>query len=317
MTPLDRKRIGALLLVSSLILTACGSQATPTPQPTAPPQPTEVPPTITSEPTEEPAPPPTPAPEKNFSSDRAKEISARGTLQVGVRNNSLPPFITVEGGHSGFEVELTQAIIEWLFEGQVTAEWVGVATGDRFSALADGSIDILVRNTTHTLSREADALWSDPYFIAGLRLLVREGEGISGLSDLDGRGVSVVEGTATQTILAEEAANAGVDIKEVAVTNNDEALAALANGDADAFFADWLYLLFTTQGDPAYQTVGELYDRQPIAIGIPLGEEDFREDINRALRAIAGDGTYEAIYSRWFPEPPPWTMEEMLNALPK
>ncbi len=98
--------------------------------------------------------------------------------------------------------------------------------------------------------------------------------------------------------------------------SNDAALSAFSEGEADAYVSDWVHLMSLIQEDPSYQIVGEFLSRQPFAMGIRIGEEKFRDDINRALRAIVEDGTYENIYTRWIIDPHPWTLEEMLSEPP-
>lgn len=316
--PHHRRNI-AIFVGLFFVLAACSSQAetqpppenTPTPANTSLPEATDLP-EPTNEPTEE---PPT-VPQTMFSSDRAQQISDAGVIRVGVRPNSLSPFIEVEGGHTGFEVELVEAMVEWLFAGSVEIEWVGVSTGERFSGLDEGQFDLLARTVIHTQSRDGVALWSNPYFIGGLRLLVREEEGISSFAELDGKRVSVLEGTNVQEIVRTVAISSGIEIVEVISDTNDAAIAAFANGDADAFVSDWIFLLSLSSDEPSFQIVGDFLTRQPFAMGIPLGEETFQEDVNQALRAIVENGTYDSIYDRWFTEPHPWTLDEMLQEPP-
>lgn len=310
-----RHRGFAILIGLLFILTACGSQAENQPPPADTPISTNTsPPPATDAP--EPALEPTSTPESRYSSEKAEQIDASGVIRIGVRNGSLPPFIEVEGGHTGFEVELAEAIVEWMFEGAVEIEWVGISAGERFSALNEGQFDLLVRTVVHNQSRDEVALWSNPYFIGGLRLLVREGEGISSFADLDGKRVSVLEGTTLQETVRTVAATSGIEIIEVISGSNDTAIAAFVDGEADAFVSDWAFLLFMFSDEPSYQIVGDFLIRQPFAMGITNGEEAFQEDVNHALHAIVEDGTYDSIYDRWFSDPHPWTLDEMLEEPP-
>ncbi len=311
----QRPIVFCYVLLFVLAVTACGAQpGSPSPAADSPVPTSTSPPAATE--TVEPAPEPTPTAESRYVSDLAQRVLDRGTIRIGTRTNSLLPFIDVEGDYSGFEAELAESIVGWLFEGAVTIEWIGLSAGERFTALADERIELLIRTTVHTQSRDAVALWSDPYFIGGLRLLVRDGEGITDFIDLAGKRVSVVEGTPTQSAVQTKAASLDIEVVEVISDSNDAAISAFNAGEADAFVSDWVLLMTLKRDDPSYRIVGEFLSRQPFAIGVRLGEEAFRDDINRALRAVVEDGTYEGIYARWIDDPHPWTLDEMLSEPP-
>jgi len=257
-------------------------------------------------------------------SERAAQITAQGTIRVGVHESpGLWPLSICQGdSYSGFEIDLAQEIVKRLFDGQVSIEWVPLTAAERLPMLESGEIDFLIRNTTHILSREAVGLWTSNYFLDGSRLLVRRGAGITGIGDLDGGRVSVVAGTKWETDLHEAADAAGVQITAVSFEDWDAAFAAFTEGRTDAFIYDWSVLLASSQGVPAYQVVGEVLSTEslgtsePLAIGIPPNNSNFRNEVDGALQAIIADGTWQMFYDRWFPDPPPWTLGQMLAEPP-
>jgi ABC-type amino acid transport substrate-binding protein len=252
-----------------------------------------------------------------FSSARAQQILDSGVIRVGARNGSLPPFMLVEGGYSGFEVEVVEAMVDWLFAGAVEIEWIGIGSGERFSALNEGQFDLLARTVVHTQSRNEIASWTKPYFLGGLRMVVRQGEGIASFDDLEGKRVSILGGTTIEELVRALAGSKDMEIVEVINDSNDAALAAFTDGDADAYVYDWAFLLSRFGDDPTYEIVGGLLTIQPFAMGVALGEDDFVEDLNQALQAIVEDGTYDSIYDQWFAGASrPWSSEEMLNQPP-
>jgi ABC-type amino acid transport substrate-binding protein len=304
---------------------------TDTPVPTSTPRPkatpvsptdTPMPPTDTPVPT--PAKPTTTLAPGQLESERAAQITARGTIRVGVHESpGLWPLSIWQGDScSGFEIDLAQEIVKWLFDGKVSIEWVLLTAAERLQALESGQIDFLIRNTTHTRSREEFGLWTSNYFLDGSRLLVRQNEGYTGIEDLSGGSVSVVAGTKWETDLYEAADAIGVQITTVSFEDYDAAFAAFTEGRTDAFIYDWSVLLALSQGDPVYQVVGEILSSEslgtsePLAIGIPPNNPDFRNEVDGALQEIIADGTWQMFYDRWFPDPPPWTLEEMLAEPP-
>lgn len=130
--------------------------------------------------------------ETAVTSPLATTILENGVVRVGINADPLYPFIYLdEDAPRGFEIDLAQALVAQMFGEDMAIEWVSVTTENRLQALADGEIDLLIRNTTHTVSREADALWTRPYFLDGQRVLVTNGGGIEDIAQLDGEIICV------------------------------------------------------------------------------------------------------------------------------
>jgi ABC-type amino acid transport substrate-binding protein len=293
-----------LLVVGALTLGACGVVSTSTKENTPPTEP----PLLTST--------PSPTSESKYSSDRAAQIVDRGVIRVGVRNKSLPPFIMIGASPSGFEIDIIQAITDWLFDDHVTIQWFGTSAADTFSSLQENRFDLLIRTLVHSEARNDFALWSDPYWLSGLGTLVRTRDGIAGFAELDGKRVSTIEGLEIDTEVAKAAAAEGVEIIIVTDESHNKALGILRDGNADAYVNDWTLLMDVVQIEPYFEIIGDLIRSRPLAIALPLEENGFQDDINRGLRAIVDDGTFEEIYARWFSDSHPWTLEEMLNTPP-
>ena len=49
----------------------------------------------------------------------------------------------------------------------------------------------------------------------------------------------------------------------------------------------------------------------PIGIAFPLGEEDFRDEVNGVLSDMIADGTWQSLFDKWFGIEVPWNVEEM------
>lgn len=284
---------------------------TPTPAakatPTSPPTP--VLPTPTAEPTET---------EQDFSEQRV-QIQNRGKILVGIRHNDLYPMAFWQGtDYSGFEIELAKGIVKRLFGEQMVIEWIPLTASERFEAVDKGQVDFLIRLTTHTIARERLVLFTSNYFLDGMRLSVRQGEGIDGIEDLAGQtivtvNVETASGLTRESIVRQAAAASGV---EVNVIVEEDPYAALDEGRADAFASDWTGFGLYTSNYRAYQTVGGLLSKEPLAIAVSLNNSDFRDELDQTLLMMIEAGTWQAIYNRWFPTPPPWTVQEMLAEPP-
>jgi glutamine transport system substrate-binding protein len=80
---------------------------------------------------------------------------------------------------------------------------------------------------------------------------------------------------------------------------------ALMAGSVDAVLYDAPNVSYfaRTRGRGRVRTVGPLYEGQQYGIALVQGSP-WREAVNRALAAMRADGSYAAIYARWFGEAP-------------
>ena len=92
-------------------------------------------------------------------------------------------------------------------------DFVDLETADRFTALQSGEIDVLVRNTTWTASRDGaeGATFLQPNFYDGQGMMVAADSGFASVADMDGVIVCVAQGTTTEGNAAAEAARLGLD----------------------------------------------------------------------------------------------------------
>jgi general L-amino acid transport system substrate-binding protein len=83
-------------------------------------------------------------------------IKSRGQLVCGV-NTGLAGFSQADsqGNWSGLDVDVCRAIAAAILGDANKVKWVPLTAQARFTALQSGEIDILSRNTTWTLTRDA------------------------------------------------------------------------------------------------------------------------------------------------------------------
>jgi general L-amino acid transport system substrate-binding protein len=132
-------------------------------------------------------------------------VEARGKLIVGV-HGSLPGFGFLDaatGEFSGFDVDYGKAIAAAI---GVDVEYIPLTAGERLTALQAGQIDVLIRNTTWTLTRDSKELglnFCPTTFYDGQGFLVRKADNIRSIKDMDGATVCVTSGTTTEGNLAD------------------------------------------------------------------------------------------------------------------
>ena len=169
------------------------------------------------------------------------EVLDRGHVVVGVKD-SQPGFGNLEpdGTFSGQDVEFAHALAAALFGAADDVEFVVASASDRFELLASGEIDVLIRTTTWTSSRDIDlnSQFVATTFYDGQGILVRSDSPFQSVTDLQGATICVTGGTTTEINLESRLAELGVDHTALSFEGDPEILAAFSAGRCDAWTAD-------------------------------------------------------------------------------
>jgi general L-amino acid transport system substrate-binding protein len=167
-------------------------------------------------------------------------VLARGILIAGV-NSSLPGFGTLDtatGDFTGFDVDYARAIAAAI---GVEVEFIALTAGERFAALQTRQIDVLVRNTTWTLTRDSQDVAADfgpTTFYDGQGFIVRAADGISSLLDMDGATVCVTSGTTTEGNLADVFRQNGLELNTQVFSETEASFGAYEAGACDCYTSD-------------------------------------------------------------------------------
>lgn len=174
--------------------------------------------------------------------DTLAQVQERGTLKCG-GNANVPGFGFLDpdtGDFSGFDIDFCKAIAAAVL-GDAAAIEVTPTTGQsRFPTLQSGEVDVLIRNTTWTLSRDT-ALGFDfapVTFYDGQGMMVRKASGIETLADLEGGTVCVQSGTTTELNLAQYYEGIGVSIESLVFDDAVATREAYDSGACDGFTTD-------------------------------------------------------------------------------
>jgi len=84
------------------------------------------------------------------------DVKKRGTLNCGA-NGQLPGFglPDAQGNWTGIDVDMCRAVAAAIFNDPTKVKFAALTAKDRFTALQSGDVDLLVRNTTWTSSRDS------------------------------------------------------------------------------------------------------------------------------------------------------------------
>ena len=174
-------------------------------------------------------------------------VQARGTLKCGI-SGSLPGFseIQPDGTAVGFDADYCRAIAAAVLGDANAVEFTPLTAAERFDVLKAGEIDVLVRNTTYTQSRDASGEggvnvdFAPTTYYDGQQLMGPSARfsASSGPADVDGAILCTNAGTTTEKNITEWANVGGATISLETVEEFPEALEKLKAGQCDLVTTD-------------------------------------------------------------------------------
>lgn len=281
------KRLAALVAVLALVAAACGSDDTvDETTTTAAPDQTTVAPDV-GQPTGD---------------GTLAEVVARGRLVCGT-NATLAGFAFQEadGSFKGLDVDFCRAIAAAVLGDSEAVEYVALTAAARFTALQTSEIDVLIRNTTWTQTRDttlgadfAPTTFYDGQGIMGLTSLGFAGD--STVEDLEGATVCTNAGTTTELNMTEAARVAGTDITLQTFEDFDAVMANFAAGACDAVTTDKSGLISRKAvAEPAS------FQEDLVIFGLTLSKEPLGP-MYRTNDGVWGDIVNWVVYATWIAE---------------
>jgi general L-amino acid transport system substrate-binding protein len=175
------------------------------------------------------------------SAQTLNNVKQRGMLNCGA-NVSLAGFgiPDAQGNWTGLDVEYCRAIAAAIFNDPTKVKFVPLTAKDRFTALQSGDVDVLVRNTTWTLSRDTSLglNFTGVNYFDGQGFLIRKSLKVNSALELNDAAVCVQQGTTTELNLADYFRANKMKLKTVTFGSADETIKAYDAGRCDAFTTD-------------------------------------------------------------------------------
>ena len=220
------------------------------------------------------------------------DIKARGELICG-SNTGLTGFGAPDanGDWKGFDVDLCKALGAAVLGDASKVKFVPLTGETRFTALASGEVDVLVRNSTWTFSRDNDLKLD---FVAvnyydGQGFMVKKDLGVSSAKDLDGATVCIQTGTTTELNLADFFKSNNITYTPVTVADDSEAQRQYLSGACDAFTTDASGLAATraTMADPENHIIlPEIISKEPLGPAVRHGDNQWGDIVRWVYYAL-------------------------------
>jgi general L-amino acid transport system substrate-binding protein len=168
------------------------------------------------------------------------QVKTRGQLICGA-NPGLAGFGLPDdqGMYKGLDVDECKAIAAAIFNDPNKVKYLPINAKDRPTILASGEIDVLIRNTTWTLSRQTGGMFfTGINFYDGQGFMVRKKLDVASALKLDGASVCVQQGTTTELNLADYFRANNMKLEAVVFATDEEATKAYDSGRCDAYTTD-------------------------------------------------------------------------------
>ena len=208
-------------------------------------------------------------------------IKARGQLVCGT-NPSLPGFASTDsqGNWSGLDVDVCKAIAATLLSDASKIKWTPLNAAQRFAALQSGEVDVLARNTTWTLTRDASLglSFTGVTYYDGQGFMVTKKSKITSAKQLKGATVCVQSGTTTEKNLTDYSKANNLNMKSVVFETQEATNKAYFAGRCQAYTTDASGLASVRNkeaGNPEdHLILPDLISKEPLGPSVRRGDDE-------------------------------------------
>lgn len=226
------------------------------------------------------------------------DVKARGELLCGV-NPGLTGFAAPDanGNWSGFDVAVCRAVAAAVLGDGAKVRFVPTTGETRFTALSSGEVDLLVRNTTWTYSRDTDLGldFAGVNYYDGQGFIVRKDLGVTSAKELEGATVCIQTGTTTELNLADYFAANSMTYTPVAVQSNAEGEQQYLAGACDTYTTDASGLAATRASlatPEDHIILPEIISKEPLGPATRSGDSQWNDIVAWTLNALIAAEEY-------------------------
>jgi general L-amino acid transport system substrate-binding protein len=209
-------------------------------------------------------------------------------VNVGLGGFSMPDS---QGKWTGLDADMCAAIAAAVLGDSSKTKFVPLSAQQRFTALQSGEIDVLVRNSTITLQRDAGLgiQFTGVNFYDGQGFMVPKKSNVKALTELGGATICVAQGTTHEFNMAGYFRSRNLSIKPVVYESQDLMYEAFFGGRCDAMTQDSSALasaLATRNKSADYMVLPELISKEPLGPFVRRGEDQWAAVVRWVLYAM-------------------------------
>ena len=219
-------------------------------------------------------------------------VIARGYLLCGVKQTQpLFGFKENDGSVVGFDIEFCKAIAAAVLGDPTKVEYVDASDAStRFDLLVEGTIDVLIRTSTVTASRDRELGidFAQPTFYTGQGFLVRRDSGYDSTSDMGDAVICVPTGTTNEQSVADHFTEIGLSYDPRGGLSYDVSDAFFSRR-CDVLTADVSYLasVISVRHDGGdYKILSQIISKEPFAPGVRDYDSEWKDAVNWVVHGL-------------------------------
>lgn len=209
-------------------------------------------------------------------------IRQKGEISCGVSTGVIGFSAADSSGvWRGLDADVCRAIAAAVLGDPAKVRWVPLSSQQRFTALQSGEVDLLSRNTTWTLTRDAGLglHFTAVTYYDGQGFLVPRGIKVTSARQLNGAAVCVQTGTTSEKNMADYFRSVGVKVKPVVFEKFDASLKAFFSGRCQAYTTDVSALAFIRAKEAPrpedYVVLPEVISKEPMGPVVRRGDDEW------------------------------------------
>ena len=220
-------------------------------------------------------------------------VKSRGYLQCGVNTGvagfSMPDS---QGNYKGLDVDLCRGIAAAVFGDNSKVKYTPLTAQQRFTALQSGEIDVLLRNSTITISRDSvlGLNYAGINFYDGQAFVVRKDLKVSSIKQLDGATICVAQGTTHEMTMVDVFTANKIKYKPVVLENQDRMYESFFSGRCDVMTQDFSALagvLATQTKTPEdFVILPERVSKEPLGPFVRHGDDQWLDIVKYTFMAM-------------------------------
>lgn len=209
-------------------------------------------------------------------------------------NETLPGFgiVDSDGNYSGFDIDYCRVVAAAVLGDADKVEVVPLNADARFPSLQSGDVDVLIRNTTWTASRDGEqgANFLFTTFYDGQGMMVPASTGFTALEDLADASICVLSGTTTELNLTSVFNARGIPFTPVVFADNTALQPAYESGQCEAWTSDASQLAafkssIEGEGGDEQFIMAEVISKEPLGPVVADGDTEWAQAVNWAVMA--------------------------------
>ncbi len=207
-------------------------------------------------------------------------------------NTAAPGFSNADsqGKWTGLDVDFCRALAAAVLGDANKVKFVPLSSPQRFSALQAGEIDVLSRNTTWNLTRDASlgAVFTGIIYYDGQGFMVPKKLGVKSAKELDGATICVQSGTSSEPSVADYFKSNGMKYKAVIFDTTEATQGAFLSGRCQVYTTDMSDLAGarTKAANPDdYIILPEVISKEPLGPSVRRGDNEWFQIARSVLNA--------------------------------